>query len=171
MYTSSPGGRSLQEYHWSGGFYSPKFLSYDKWGQSLPNDLYGFNSTNSEMIPKNTYYNKIQQYPIPVKNYELLNTVFPRERQLPSLKVNSKDAPSVIEDHIYPTSIANNQKINMIEPFRSTNSNKALLLTAIFLLVLYLFDKTFEDYIRKINIWLKITLIAILCFIVYTLVN
>jgi hypothetical protein len=137
MYTSSPGGIALQDYHWSGGFYSPNFLSYDKWGQSLPEDLYGFNSTNSEMVPQRVYEDQIQQFPIQANNYELLNTT---------------SVPLVYER------------------FESPNPDrKPVLFFILFSIALYLFDKTFENYFRNLNIYIKITLLVFLCGIMYVL--
>lgn len=149
MYTSSPGGIALQDYHWSGGFYSPNFLSYDKWGQSLPRDLYGFNSTESEMIPQKTYSEKIQQFPIPIRNYELLSTEVP-EIHLPP--------PQPTTYHSY-------------ERFQDPDRKRGLILFILFFLALYIFDKTFDVYIKEINIYIKIIAFVLISILIYKFVD
>lgn len=157
MYSSSPGGIALQDYHWSGGFYSPNFLYYDKWGQSLPRDLYGFNGSVSEMIPKRAYDDKLTQHQILVKNYELLNsTPVPRKTHVDTHKI-----------HKIPKKTQ-----NLYEKYDSgSDPLKSILLFVLFFFAVYLFDKTFEEYIRETNIYIKIISLVIVCFLIYMLLE
>jgi len=148
MMQSSPGGMALQDYHWSGGFYSPQFVSYDKWGQSLPSDLYGFNATDSEMIPSRIYQNHIQQFPIPVKNYELLETT-----------------PLTNIPEAFP--IFSQKRPPLTEYFSNTSRYQGVIAIILLILMIYLFDKTFGKRIEESNIWVKIGIMIMLAIGLY----
>jgi hypothetical protein len=157
MYTSSPGGIALQDYHWSGGFYSPQFLSYDKWGQSEPHELYGFNSNISEMIPEHTYTNQVQQYPIEVKNYDLLETI-PKDLILAS--------PVRLDPHKLKASPSPPVKLEKF-CFKDMNSKKTIIFLILILLIIYVLDKTIEVYIREASLWSKLLFILVLALLTY----
>jgi hypothetical protein len=167
MYTSSPGGIALQDYHWSGGFYSPNFLSYDKWGQSLPHDLYGFNGTVSEMIPKRNYENKLQQFPIPIRNYELLDTMFP-----PIETKNEEVQPQQLQLQPRPIERIETKSLPLLplyEKFTPSGNEKTVLIIVLTAFLIYLFDKTFDSHIRGMNLWLKLISLVFIGLIIYLL--
>lgn len=156
---ASPGGMALEDYHWSGGFYSPQFVSYDKWGQSLPEDLYGFKASVSEMIPSRVYglmspTSQINQYPIQVKNYELLETTSVPDIIIPEpIKLQPKYMGKTKE--LFGTT-------------KSLDSVDVLIVVFLIILILYFFDKMFGTAISELNTWVKITIIAVLFLGLYS---
>jgi hypothetical protein len=173
MYTSSPGGIALQDYHWSGGFYSPKFLSYDKWGQSLPHDLYGFNSTVSEMVPPSTYNNNLQQFPISIRNYELLKTAYPYPIQTPTEpiieNVVKRDHPKKDYSRVEaPPKVTAIRHPQLSERFEDAESNKkSFIVTILFFLVFYIFEKTLDVYVKDIGLGMKMVILVALLSATY----
>jgi hypothetical protein len=144
---SSPGGIALQDYHWSGGIYSPQFVSYDNWGQSLPQDLHGFNTSDSEMIPSRSYQNQIQQFPIPARNYELLETT------------------PITSHESFPTFELSKRQENFDKNWRY----QGIVMLVLLILMIYFFDKTFGKNIAESNIWFKISILILLSIGVYVI--
>ncbi len=64
---SSPGGQFLQDYHWSGGFYSPEFTSYDRFEPPnfCPKHVYG--PKMNTVFPSDEY-GSLEIHPQPIEN-------------------------------------------------------------------------------------------------------
>lgn len=148
MYHSSPGMRDLYQ---SDGLYSPQFISYDKWGNSEPWHLYG--PPRTDMLPEKIQ--SITQTPILIKNYEILRDL-------------EEDGPAEGIETFQPLTT----KIEKLEPnvdgkTRIIDAYQFALLHIIFIVMMFVFDKSFGKYIEETSLWIKMTIMIALALLIY----
>ena len=130
------------ESHWSGGLYSQEFTSYDKWGDNNYH-LYGppTGSLNTYESPS------IFQSPIMINNdnYELLVQ-------------NEKGPAKGIE------SFDNNMNITKK---RIVDVYQLTILQIVFIVMLFIFDKSFGSYVENSPLWIKMMIMLCLAVLTY----
>jgi hypothetical protein len=125
--------------HWSGDIYSPEFISYDKWGFSKPTHLYG--AAEEKMAPRNTA--RSQEFPIQVKNYELLK---------PGIQARNE---------------MNNSQDQKMEKFEMSKENYDWVIVLVLLFLVYMFDKAFGNHMQNLSFYYKLGIIGILVVILF----
>lgn len=139
---SSPGGIRLQDYHWSGGMYSPEFITYDKWGHSEPRNVYGFDN-NKPMLPPQSYANKIDNHPVLLTNYELIDYPVDTVEKRTPVKYNPIIKEKFETAATKPASVW-----------------RMLLIQFCLFLIIYMIDKMLGDKISSLHILIKGGVIA-----------
>lgn len=150
----SPGGTVAQDYHWSGGMYSPQFMSYDKWGDSNPSQVYGYDVSKQEMP---IYAEPPQSFQTPITNLELLQEIDEMSTASPSITTPISTTPIVV-----PSKRHKRERYNESQP---PSMCQIVIVQSLLLVFLYIMHRQFGYLLEGMSHIIGLFICAIIILI------